>query len=57
MAKRYLAKVEIFEIDDSNGTGRDKDTRTIHAEVADFTVRATDLDALKDKLTQHIELI
>ena len=57
MAKRYLAKVEIFEIDDSNGTGRDKDTRTIHAEVADFTVRATDLDALKDKLTQHIGLI
>jgi len=57
MAKTYLAKVEIIEIDAANGTGRDKDDRTLHVELANFAVRDADLEELKDKIQKHVDLV
>ena len=52
-----MAHVEIYEVDDNGGTGRSKDERTERIELADFTVRDTDLDQLKDKLQKHVDLV
>lgn len=54
---KFIAKVEVHEVDLSAGTGRAKDERNIVIELADFTVRDESLDGLKAKLVKHIELI
>lgn len=57
---RYTAHVQVVRIDETeeySANNRGKIPKSDKTEVASITVRANDLEALRDKLVKHIELI